>query len=31
VQKLMPLNNATQMTEDERLVIRRWYEGGGAR
>jgi len=28
LQKLMPLNNATQMTEDERLVIRRWVAAG---
>jgi uncharacterized membrane protein len=31
VLKQMPLNNATQMTDDERLLVRRWYEGGGAR
>jgi uncharacterized membrane protein len=24
----MPLNNATQMTEDERLIVRRWVEAG---
>lgn len=28
VLKLMPLNNATQMTDDERDLVRRWYEGG---
>jgi uncharacterized membrane protein len=28
VLKLMPLNNATQITEDERALIRRWYEAG---
>ena len=28
--KLMPLNNATQITEAERLLIRRWYEAGAA-
>jgi uncharacterized membrane protein len=28
VLKLMPLNNATQMTEDERALLKRWYEGG---
>uniref|UniRef100_UPI0018E036A3 urate hydroxylase PuuD n=1 Tax=Azohydromonas aeria TaxID=2590212 RepID=UPI0018E036A3 len=28
VQKLMPLNNATQMTEAERELLRRWFEGG---
>jgi len=29
VQKLMPMNNATQMTEDERALIGRWYLAGG--
>lgn len=28
VLKLMPLNNATQITEVERAVIKRWYEAG---
>jgi uncharacterized membrane protein len=28
VLKLMPLNNATQMTDDERDLIKRWYESG---
>lgn len=28
VMKLMPLNNATQMTAGERDVIKRWYEAG---
>jgi len=28
VLKLMPLSNATQITDDERLVIKRWYEAG---
>lgn len=28
VLKLMPLNNATQMTEDERALIERWFEAG---
>ena len=28
VLKLMPLNNATQITEDERVLIRRWFEAG---
>jgi uncharacterized membrane protein len=28
VLKLMPFNNATQITEPERAVIRRWYEAG---
>ena len=28
VLKLMPLNNATQMTDAERALIKRWYEAG---
>ena len=28
VLKLMPMNNATQITEDERALIRRWFEAG---
>ena len=28
VLKLMPMNNATQITDDERSVIRRWFESG---
>lgn len=28
VMKLMPMNNATQITEAEREVLRRWYEAG---
>jgi uncharacterized membrane protein len=28
VLKLMPLNNATQISDDERDLIRRWYEAG---
>ncbi|NML17202.1 urate hydroxylase PuuD [Azohydromonas caseinilytica] len=28
VQKLMPLNNATQITEAERDLLRRWFEAG---
>jgi uncharacterized membrane protein len=28
VLKLMPLNNATQITPDERNLIKRWYEEG---
>ncbi len=28
VLKLMPLNNATQMTDDERALIKRWFEAG---
>ncbi len=30
VLKLMPMNNATQITEEERAVIGRWYEAGAA-
>jgi uncharacterized membrane protein len=26
--KLMPLNNATQITDDERALIKRWFEAG---
>ncbi|MDP1535646.1 MAG: hypothetical protein Q8L95_00505 [Burkholderiales bacterium] len=26
--KLMPLNNATQMSDDERTLIKRWFETG---
>jgi uncharacterized membrane protein len=28
VLKLMPMNNATQITDDERDLIRRWYQAG---
>ncbi len=28
VLKAMPMNNATQITEDERLLIKRWFEAG---
>ena len=28
VLKLMPMNNATQITEAERALIKRWYESG---
>jgi len=28
VLKLMPMNNATQITEEERALIRRWFEAG---
>ena len=28
VLKLMPLSNATQMTDDERVLVKRWFEGG---
>ncbi|WCM92295.1 urate hydroxylase PuuD [Acidovorax sp. NCPPB 2350] len=28
VLKLMPMNNATGMTDEERALVRRWFEGG---
>jgi uncharacterized membrane protein len=28
VLKLMPMNNATQITDAERTLIKRWYEAG---
>jgi uncharacterized membrane protein len=28
VLKLMPMNNATQITEEERALIKRWFEAG---
>ena len=28
VKRLMPFNNATGMTEAERALLQRWYEGG---
>ena len=28
VQKLMPLNNATQMSDEERALLARWYQAG---
>ncbi len=28
VLKLMPMNNATQITDDERLLIKRWFDAG---
>ena len=28
VQKLMPMNNATQITDDERALLKRWFEAG---
>jgi len=28
VLKLMPMGNATQMTDDERALFKRWFEGG---
>ena len=30
VLKLMPMNNATQITDDERGLIKRWFEAGAA-
>jgi uncharacterized membrane protein len=30
VLKLMPLNNATQMTDEERALIKRWFDAGAA-
>jgi len=30
VLRLMPLNNATQITDDERALIRRWFEAGAS-
>ena len=27
-QRVMPLNNATQMTDDERALLARWFEAG---
>ena len=30
VQKLMPMNNATGLTEEERTLIGRWYQAGAA-
>jgi uncharacterized membrane protein len=30
VSKIMPMNNATQITEDERALIGRWFETGAA-
>ena len=30
VQKLMPMNNATQMTDTERAMVGRWFEAGAA-
>ena len=30
VQKLMPMNNATGITEEERALIGRWYQAGAA-
>ena len=30
VQKLMPMNNATQITDEERALIKRWFEAGAS-
>ena len=30
VLKVMPMNNATQITDDERALIKRWYEAGAS-
>jgi uncharacterized membrane protein len=30
VMRQMPMNNATGITEEERALIKRWYEGGAA-
>ncbi len=30
VLKQMPMNNATQITDDERALLRRWFEAGAA-
>jgi uncharacterized membrane protein len=30
VLKLMPLNNATQVSDEERALVKRWYEAGAA-
>ena len=30
VLKQMPFGNATQMTDDERAVVKRWYEAGAS-
>jgi uncharacterized membrane protein len=31
VLKAMPMNNATQITDDERLLVKRWFEAGAPR
>jgi uncharacterized membrane protein len=28
VTKIMPMNNATQITDAERALIKQWFEGG---
>jgi uncharacterized membrane protein len=28
VLKAMPMNNSTQITEEERLLVKRWFEAG---
>ena len=30
VQKLMPMNNSTQITDEERALIKRWFEAGAS-
>ena len=30
VQKLMPMNNATGITDAERALVKRWFEAGAA-
>jgi uncharacterized membrane protein len=30
VLRQMPMNNSSGITEDERLLIKRWFEGGAA-
>jgi uncharacterized membrane protein len=30
VQKLMPMNNASQITDAERALIQRWFEAGAS-
>ena len=29
VTRIMPLSNATRMTDDERAMVARWFEGQG--
>ena len=31
VTRIMPLSNATQMTDDERTLVARWFEAQGAK
>jgi uncharacterized membrane protein len=30
VSRIMPMNNATGITEAERTLVKRWYEGGAS-